>query len=91
MRRDHAAKPPGVCHRRSVRGSTEEKVHAVDTYVSYCGRYEFQGDVVIHHVELSLFPNWVGVDQERLAELRGNRLTLSTRPMVLGGGSRRLT
>jgi hypothetical protein len=66
-------------------GSTEEKAHAASTYVSYCGRYELQGETVIHHVELSLFPNWVSVDQERLVELRGNRLTLSTRPNFLGG------
>jgi hypothetical protein len=69
-------------------GSTEEKVQAADTYVSYCGRYEFHGDTVTHHVDLSLFPNWVGVEQERLVELRGNRLTLSTRPILLGGMQR---
>jgi hypothetical protein len=66
-------------------GSTEEKAQAAGTYVSYCGRYEFRGDTVIHHVEISLFPNWVGVDQERLVEVRGDRLTLSTRPILLGG------
>ncbi len=66
-------------------GSTEEKAQAAATYVSYCGRYEFLGDMVVHHVELSLFPNWVGVEQERLVELRGNRLTLSTRPILLRG------
>ena len=66
-------------------GSTEEKAHAASTYMSYCGQYEFQGETVVHHVELSLFPNWVGVEQERLVELRGNRLTLSTRPILLGG------
>jgi len=66
-------------------GSAEEKAQAANTYVSYCGRYEFHGDTVTHHVELSLFPNWVGVEQERLVELRGNRLTLSTRPILLGG------
>src|SRR5918997_3119586 len=69
-------------------GSTEEKAQAADTYVSYCGRYEFRGDTVVHHVDLSLFPNWVGVDQERLVEFRGNRLTLSTRPILLGGVQR---
>ena len=66
-------------------GSTEEKTQAVDTYVSYCGRYEFNGGTVIHHVDLSLFPNWVGVEQERLVELRGNQLILSTRSILLGG------
>jgi len=49
------------------------------------GQYEFQGDRVIHYVELSLFPNWIGLSQERLLNLAGNRLTLSTRPMLLDG------
>jgi hypothetical protein len=66
-------------------GTKEEEAQAEETYVSYCGRYEFHGDTVVHHVELSLFPNWVGADQERLVEVRGNRLTLSTRPLLLGG------
>jgi lipocalin-like protein len=66
-------------------GSRDEKAHAAETYVSYCGRYEYRGDSVIHYVELSLFPNWSGVEQERLVEVAGNRLNLSTRPMVFQG------
>jgi hypothetical protein len=66
-------------------GTSEEKAGAAETYVSYSGRYEFRGDSVIHHVELSLFPNWSGVDQERLVEVTGNRLTLRTKPLLLGG------
>ena len=69
-------------------GSTEARAQAAGTYVSYCGRYEFRGNTVIHRVELSLFPNWEGVEQERLVEVRGNRMTLSARPMLLGGGRR---
>jgi hypothetical protein len=66
-------------------GSAAEKARAAETYVSYCGRYEFRGETVIHHVELSLFPNWVGVAQERLVTINGNRLTLSTSPLLLEG------
>ena len=66
-------------------GGTGERARAAETYVSYCGRYEFRGETVVHFVELSLFPNWVGAEQERLVEVAGDRLTLSTRPMVLGG------
>jgi hypothetical protein len=66
-------------------GSSEEKARAADTYVSYCGRYEYQGESVRHHVEVSLFPNWSGVEQERLVEVTGDRLTLSTRPMLFQG------
>jgi hypothetical protein len=39
-------------------------------------------------VELSLFPNWVGVDQERLLNISADRLTLSTRPLLLDGRQR---
>ena len=60
------------------KGTKEEKATAVDTYVSYSGRYEVQGDMVIHHVEVCLFPNWVGNEQKRTFQFDGNRLTLST-------------
>jgi hypothetical protein len=63
----------------------EEEAQAEETYVSYCRRYDFDGDTVVHHVEMSLFPNWIGGDQERLVELRKERLTLSTRPLLLRG------
>ncbi len=69
-------------------GGAEERARAAGTYVSYCGQYEFLGDTVVHRVELSLFPNWVGVEQERLVEVKGDRLTLSTRPILLGGVQR---
>jgi hypothetical protein len=63
----------------------EEEAQAEETYVSYCGRYDFLGDREVHHVELSLFPNWIGGDQERLVYLRRNRLTLSTRALLRRG------
>jgi Lipocalin-like domain len=65
-------------------GTTEEKARAVEGFVAYAGRYSFHHDRVIHHVELSLFPNWVGSDQERLVELAGDRLTLSASPLLAG-------
>ena len=58
-------------------GTTEEQARAVEGFVAYAGRYSFHGDRVIHHVELSLFPNWVGSDQQRWVEFAGDRLTLS--------------
>ena len=66
------------------KGTDEEKIAAVDTYISYCGRYEVQGDTVIHHVEVCLFPNWVGNDQKRTFKFDGDRLLLSTEPIVAG-------
>ena len=66
-------------------GTTEEKVEAADTYISYCGTYEVQDDTVIHHIELSFFPNWIGVDQRRILSLEGDRLSLSTPPIAVAG------
>jgi Lipocalin-like domain len=66
-------------------GEKAEEAGAAETFVSYCGRYEFHGETVLHRVELSLFPNWIGVVQERLVEISGDRLTLSTRPLLLQG------
>lgn len=61
-------------------GSVEEKAAAADSYISYTGRYEVRGNKVVHHVEVSLFPNWVGADQQRNYSFDGERLMLSTDP-----------
>jgi hypothetical protein len=66
-------------------GSVEEKISAVDGYISYTGRFTVKKNRVFHHIEASLFPNWIGEDQERFYELDGNRLTLSTPLMLVGG------
>jgi hypothetical protein len=66
-------------------GTVEEKARAAEGFVAYAGRYTFNGDHVVHHVELSLFPDWIGTDQHRFAELSEHELTLSARPLLLGG------
>ena len=69
-------------------GSIEEKVLALDTYFSYCGRYQLRGEEVVHHVEVSLFPNWTGQDQARFYRFDGDRLILSTPPLLWEGVER---
>ena len=61
-------------------GTPEEKVAAVDSYISYAGTYEVDGSRVVHHVKVSLFHNWVGKDQVRNFQFAGDRLMLSTDP-----------
>jgi Lipocalin-like domain len=72
-------------HDDLLSATKEEEALAEETYLSYCGRYDFLGDTVVHHVHMSLFPNWIGADQERLVDLRGERLTLSTRSLLPRG------
>jgi hypothetical protein len=66
-------------------GREEQLAAAARSYISYAGRFEVLGGRVCHFVEASLFPDWVGGTQERLYEFDGDRLTLSTDPMLLGG------
>jgi hypothetical protein len=66
-------------------GTVSEKARAAEGFVAYSGRYTCRGDHVVHHVELSLFPNWVGSDQQRLADLSEDTLILSARTLLLGG------
>jgi hypothetical protein len=69
-------------------GSIEEKAAAAGSFVAYCGRYEIGQDRVYHHIEVCSFPNWVGVKQERIFEFQGNRLFLSTDPILMEGKQR---
>jgi hypothetical protein len=57
-------------------------------YLAYFGTYTVEPDrgVVVHHLEMCLNPNWIGVDQVRYFDLQGDRLTLVTPPMAGGGG-----
>ena len=65
--------------------TAEEKVTAADTYFSYCGRYKVTEDKVIHLIEVSFYPNWIGEKQERFYKFEGNKLLLSTPLMMVNG------
>lgn len=66
-------------------GSPAEKMAAMESYASYAGRYEVQGNKVLHHVEFSLFPNWIGTTQERFFAFEQGRLVLSAEPFEKDG------
>lgn len=64
-------------------GTPEETWVAFNSYLAYYGRYyETQPGEIIHEVEGSLFPNWVGQRQVRYATVIGDRLTLHTLPIA---------
>jgi hypothetical protein len=66
--------------------TAEQRASAAAGYLSYAGRYTFDGDRVHHHVEVSLFPDWVGDDQERLIDWIDGDLVLSTPPTTSATG-----
>src|SRR4051812_32404254 len=69
---------PRFRRERLEEGLPEELAAAAVGYMAYGGTYEVpEDDLVVHHVEFSLFPNWVGTTQTRIADLDGGRLRLT--------------
>jgi Lipocalin-like domain len=66
-------------------GTGREKAAAFDSFLAYTGRYELLEDRVIHHPDVASIPDFVGVPEERFVSLEGDRLVLSTPPMLDGG------
>jgi Lipocalin-like domain len=71
-------------------GTPDEQAGAFATFIAYGGSFDVDGDTVNHHVETSLFPNWIGTMQRRRWELdeTGRHLTLTSPPLLLGGAKR---
>jgi Lipocalin-like domain len=71
-------------------GTPAELSAAVKGYVAYFGTYSVDEDarVVTHQLTGSLFPNWVGTSQRRSVMLEGDKLTLSSQPIVFAGKQR---
>lgn len=57
--------------------SMELQAQAYSAYFHYAGRFEVNGGDVIHHVTLSLNPDFPGTEQLRHVELDGDTLVLS--------------
>lgn len=68
---------PRMSHPVPAKAPEDEKLAAFDSYFSYGGRFHIDGDEVVHHVELSLNPNFVGSEQRRRMAFDGPYLTLS--------------
>lgn len=63
-------------------GTSEEVGNAYFEYLAYWGKYyEKTPGELIHEVEGSLFPNWMGANQIRYGKIDGTYLTLSTPPL----------
>jgi len=71
-------------------GTPAELSAAVKGYIAYFGTYSVDEDarVVTHQLTGSLFPNWVGTSQRRSVMLEGDKLTLSSQPIVFEGKQR---
>lgn len=64
-----------------INAPAEERAQAFSSSTAYSGRYTWEGERVIHHVEVSSNPDWVGGDQLRFPRIEGNRLVITTPPL----------
>ena len=60
-------------------GSADEMAKAAKGYMAYSGRYEVieKNHTLIHHMEVSMNPTWLGQAQERYVTLTGDTITIS--------------
>jgi lipocalin-like protein len=58
--------------------TVEEKLALYDSMVAYAGTYVFEGDKVIHRLDMSWNQAWTGSEQIRFCQLDGKRLTLTS-------------
>jgi hypothetical protein len=83
------AKRPHFASNDWLKGTPEEIKAAFEGYRCYFGTYDVdeKKKIVTHHVQGSSFPNWMtgGVEHVRYYEFSGNRLTLRTAQLLMGG------
>jgi hypothetical protein len=65
---------------RSPPKTDEDRINLHKYMYAYSGRYEAQGDKVVHHVDISWNEAWTGTDQVRFFKLEGNTLTIKNAP-----------
>jgi hypothetical protein len=61
-------------------GTQSETAQAGAGYLAYAGSFtvDESASIVEHHVDVSLFPNWIGEVQRRFVDLSGNELALES-------------
>lgn len=69
-------------------GTAAELAEAAAGYLAYSGSYRvIDNSVVVHEIDVSLLPNWVGASLRRKVTLDGRRLELITITPILIDGS----
>ena len=59
-------------------GTTEEMAEAAHGYLAYGGKFHVNEEerTLIHHMEVSMNPTWLGQQQPRIASIEGDILTI---------------
>lgn len=59
-------------------GTIKEMAEAASGYIAYAGKFEVNEEekTLIHHVEVSMNPTWLGQEQPRVTSIEGNKLSI---------------
>ena len=63
----------------------EQRAEAFRSTFAYAGRYRTDGDRVVHEVEMSTYPNWVGTALVRTLAFEDGAAVLTTPPQMQNG------
>jgi Lipocalin-like domain len=67
-------------------GTDAERAAAFATANAFAGPWELVDDeTIVHHLEVTTYPNWVGTQQRRRFELTDSHLTLYPPSMLMEG------
>ena len=71
---------PAYASGRLHTGTIEEMAKAAKGYMAYSGQYEVneKTNTLIHHMEVSMNPTWLGQAQERYVTLEGDTITITS-------------
>ena len=63
----------------------EQRAAAYKSSMAYAGQFSFEDDWVLHHIDVSTYPNWVGTTLRRRAVWQDADLCLQTAPQMQDG------
>lgn len=63
----------------------KEKSSLADGFIGYAGKYEVLENKIIHNVEMSFIPNWIGNPLDRFYRFENDTLVLTTPPEDING------
>ena len=68
--------------------ATDEELGDASAFISYSGTFDVdeRSAIVAHRIDVSFFPNWIGVSQFRLIEVKPTELVLTPSEPILSGG-----
>ena len=64
--------------RRQAAESMEDKANLLSSMIAYMGTYKLENDRWVTHVDVAWNPEWVGTEQTRYFQIKGDLLTVHT-------------